>query len=112
MVTAEAIVTRWSGSQLEQHPEMPDAIALIVLQDTSAPYKGQWSLVQQDPETVAAIHATYHPEHALGCIIESRSFRAKQPAQAFTRHLITHGWSLVDLTESGEGFWSRLLEPC
>ena len=98
--------------QLKLHPGMPDLIPLMVLQDASAPYKGQWSLVQQDPETLAAIHATYHPDHVLGCIIESRSFSAQQSARAFTRHLINHGWSLKDLPASGEIFWSRLLEPC
>lgn len=84
----------------------------MVLQDASAPYKGQWSLMQQDSDTVAAIHATYHPDHALGCIIESWSFKALQPARAFTRHLINHGWSLKDLSETGASFWSRVLEPC
>lgn len=66
--------------------------------------------MQPPTGTVEAIHATYHPDHELGCIIECWSFSAQQAAQAFTRHLIRHGWCIQDLPASGEFFWSRLLE--
>jgi hypothetical protein len=85
------------------------SIPLMILQDQSAPYKGRWSLVQQGADKVEAIHATYHPDHPVGCVIECWSFNAQQPAQAFTRHLINHGWCITDLPESGAFFWTRLL---
>lgn len=90
---------------------MPSAFELVTLGDSAAPYKGLWMLVESLPGTVEAIHSTYHPDHAIGCVIEQRCFSTRQPALDFTRHLLSHGWGVQTLHEAGEHFWFRLMEP-
>ena len=87
---------------------MPSSVALLSLQDASAPYKGVWQICQADSNNFEAIHSTYVTEHSPGCVIEQRRFQARGPATAFARHLIAHGWNVRDLHSEGEHFWFGL----
>jgi hypothetical protein len=87
---------------------MPSSIALLSLQDASAPYKGIWQICQAEPGNFEAIHSTYHRENSPGCVIEQRLFKAREAATAFARHLIAHGWNVRDLHSEGEHFWFGL----
>lgn len=89
---------------------MQPGFALVSLGERQAPYQGLWLLVESLPGTVEAIHSTYHPNHRIGCVIETRCFRARKPALEFIRHLLCHGWSIQTLHENGEHFWYRMTE--
>ena len=93
------------------HNAMLASIALLSLQDSSAPYKGIWQICQADPNNFEAIHSTYVKEQSPGCVIERRRFNNRGPATAFARHLIAHGWDVRDLHSEGEYFWVHLMEP-
>lgn len=91
---------------------MGASIALLSLQDTSAPYKGIWQICQADPGSFEAIHSTFQSEQSPGCVIEQRCFNARGAATAFARHLIAHGWNVRDLHSEGEHFWYGLPDAC
>lgn len=87
---------------------MPSPLALLSLQDASAPYKGIWQICQSAPANFEAIHSTFRTDHSPGCVIEHWRFTARGPATAFARHLIAHGWNVRDLHSEGEHFWFGL----
>ena len=84
------------------------SIALLSLQDASAPYKGIWQICQADPSQFEAVHSTFVNERSPGCVIEQRRFQARSAATDFARHLIAHGWNVRDLYSEGEHFWYGL----
>jgi len=84
------------------------SIALLSLQDASAPYKGIWQICQADPSHFEAVHSTYVSEQSPGCVIEQRRFQARAAATDFARHLIARGWNVRDLYSEGEHFWYGL----
>ena len=87
---------------------MGATIALLSLQDSSAPYKGIWQINQADASDFVAVHSTYLCEQSPGCVIEQRRFSARRAATDFARHLIAHGWGVLDLYSEGEHFWYGL----
>ena len=87
------------------------SIALLSLQDASAPYKGIWQICQADPSHFEAVHSTFVSERSPGCVIEQRHFPARGAAADFARHLIAHGWNVRDLYSEGEHFWCGMTTP-
>lgn len=93
---------------MQGHHTMGASIALLSLQDSSAPYKGIWRICQAESSRFEAVHSTYVSEQSPGCVIEQRCFQARAAATDFARHLIAHGWNVRDLYNEGEHFWYGL----
>jgi hypothetical protein len=87
---------------------MPSPIALLSLQDASAPYKGIWQISQANAFHFEAVHSTFLSGDRPGCVIETWRFSARHAATAFARHLVAHGWNVRDLYGEGEHFWLGL----
>ncbi|MFN5116785.1 MAG: hypothetical protein ACK5FE_01985 [Cyanobacteriota bacterium] len=87
---------------------MAAALPLLTLKDDRAPYKGVWSFEEMMPGKIHAFHSTFKGDYEPGCVIEQRCFLVRDAATKFARHLIIHGWGVLDLPEEGEHFWFGL----
>ena len=77
---------------------------LLTLQDELAPYRGCWRFQRCGADQLEAVHTTVAPpECGPECVIETRPLGDRRQASLFARHLILHGWAVVQrLHESGE----------
>jgi hypothetical protein len=98
---ATAATTASTTAVVECHPLPWDAMTpLISLHDCGAPYRGTWVVYNTGNKDYCAMHHLQKPSHGAADTIEERIFEGDSQTARFVRHLLLHGWSIYEITNS------------
>lgn len=67
----------------------------LALRDALAPYRGTWTICADTDGCYWALHDTADTGSTMA-VVEECSFRRRSDLSRFVRHLVLHGWSVVE----------------
>ena len=73
----------------------------LALRDVKAPYRGTWMICAGTDGLYWALHETSDERNTVD-VVEECAFKERSEASRFVRHLVLHGWSVVE-APSGPG---------